>query len=297
MRVTHRMLVHSVARNIRENLRSLEEKSACLSRGRYFDRPSQDPVGTYKVMRITGTGLLRNEQYRRNIGEGITWLTVTEEALAEAIEVVQRLRELAVYTASGALTPQDRQMIAPEAEQLLRHLVMLGNSEVNGLYIFGGHKTQDPPYTFEGEIIAYTGDEGQRAVEITPEQTIAVNLNGAEVFGNGAEGLLQSVRKMRSALLADDVQALGGEILQELNAHLDSLLQCRAEIGARMARLSSVEERLNGEHIHLRELRSKIEDIDVAEVITEFMMQENAYKTALATGARMIFPSLVDFLR
>jgi len=298
LRVTHRMLVQSVNRNIRDNLRSLEEKSAQLSRGRYFDRPSQDPVGTYKVMRITGTGLFRNEQYRRNIGEGITWLTVTEDALAEAIEVTQRLRELAVYSANGTLSPEDRKAISPEVNQLLNNLVSTGNCEVSGLYIFGGYQTQAPPYEFDGSVVEYKGDEGQRLVEITPMQTLPINLSGVEVFGGDTgTGLFQTVGDMYGALQENNQEALGGKILQQLDSHLEHLLQCRAEIGARMSRLSSTEQRLQGEHIHLKELRSKIEDIDIAEVITEFMMQENAYKAALSTGARMIYPSLVDFLR
>jgi flagellar hook-associated protein 3 FlgL len=94
-----------------------------------------------------------------------------------------------------------------------------------------------------------------------------------------------------------DQGALGGDILQQIDAHLERLLQCRAEVGARSDRLTSTEQRLKNEHIYLRELRSKIEDIDMAELITEFTMQQNAYYAALSTGASMIYPSLVDFLR
>ncbi|MGI6307413.1 MAG: flagellar hook-associated protein FlgL [Dethiobacteria bacterium] len=310
MRITHRMLAQSVTRNVRDNLLALEKKAVQLSSGRCFNRPSQDPAGTYKVMRITGTGLYRNEQYQRNIGEGITWLTVTEDALADAISIMQRLKELAVYAANGTLTPEDRSMISPEAEELFNHLVSIGNTEVGGLYIFGGYQTQKPPYEKiindpddpNDPGVQYLGDAGQREIEITPSQTLSINFTGIEVFGepetepSGTE-LFQTVRKLESALSSNDVEALGGEILQEVDARLDYLLQQRARIGARMERLESTEQRLQNEHIYLRELQSKIEDLDLAEAITEFTMQENAYKAALATGARMIYPSLIDFLR
>ena len=295
MRITHRMMTQSVTRNLRNNLASLEKTATQLSMGRLFDRPSQDPVGTYKVMRITGTGLFRNEQYRRNIGEGITWLTVTEDALADTIDVMQRLRELAVYTANGTFSAEDREMVSPEVKQHLEHLISLGNTEVNGLYIFGGYKTQAPPYRNDVDVIEYVGDNGQRKAEITPGQELTFNLTGVEVFGETE--LFEVVNNMYNALLNNNGEALGNEILQELDQQLTNLLQYRAEIGARMERLWSTEERLVNEHIHLREFRSKIEDIDVAEAITQFRMQENAYQAALSTGARMIFPSLVDFLR
>lgn len=302
MRITHRMMAQSVTRNLRNNLASLDRKATQLSMGRLFDRPSQCPVGAYKVMRITGTGLFRNEQYRRNIGEGITWLTVTEDALADTIDVMQRLRELAVSTANGTLSPEDREMVSPEVKQHLEHLISLGNTEVNGLYLFGGYQTQAPPYTTTvvGELftVDYEGDDGQRKAEITPGQELTFNLTGSEAFGEteSGEDLFKIVNDMYEALMNDDGELLGSDILQGLDQHLDNLLQCRAEVGARMERLWSTEERLVNEYIHLKEFRSKIEDIDVAEAIMEFNMQENAYRAALSTGARMIFPSLVDFL-
>jgi flagellar hook-associated protein 3 FlgL len=297
MRVTHRMLTQSVSKNIQNNLRALDEKSRQLSMGRYFDRPSGDPVGTYKVMGIEGTGLSRNEQYRRNIGEGITWLTITEDALAEAIDVVNRLRELSIYAANGTLSTEDRQAIAPEVEQLYHHLILAGNAEVGDLYVFGGHQTQAPPFRLEDGEVEYKGDNGKRKIEITAAGSLAINISGEEAFGEGENGLFQTVKEMLGALGENDLEKLGGGILQKLDASLDRLLQARSEVGAITGRLLSTDDRLYGEHIHLRELRSKIEDIDVAGLITEFMMQENAYQAALATGARMIYPSLIDFLR
>ncbi len=150
MRVTHKMLANAVSQNIQRNLWALQRRSNQLSTGKIFDRPSQDPVGAYRSMRITSTGLARNQQYSRNIGEAITWLNATESALADGIDVVQRLRELAIYASNDALSAEDRRALAPEVEQLLNHLISLGNAEVAGLFIFGGHKTQEPPYRIAG---------------------------------------------------------------------------------------------------------------------------------------------------
>ncbi len=150
MRVTHKMLANAVSRNIQRNLWALQKRSNQLSTGKVFDRPSQDPVGTYRSMRISSTGLARNHQYNRNIGEAKTWLNATENALADGIDVIHRLRELAVYASNDALSAEDRKAMAPEVEQLLNHLISVGNAEVAGLFIFGGHKTQESPYRIAG---------------------------------------------------------------------------------------------------------------------------------------------------
>ncbi len=325
MRVSHRMIAQSISRNIRHNLRSLQEKAVQLSSGRNFTRPSQDPVGAYKVMRISGTGMMRNEQHRRNIGEGITWLTTAEDAIAEGLDALLRLKELAIYTANGTMTEEDLQAISPEIKQILDSMIGVGNSEVTGLYIFGGHQSQAPPFKLEEEEggtlkVVYKGDEGIREIEITPEQTIPVNLTAEKVFGelitegageennNNVESpvnLFQTIIDIYDILTGnyddgnggDGRDKLGGEILKQIDEHQNRLLQCVAEVGSRMGRLTYTEQRLHNEHIYLRELRSKIEDIDLAEAITEVTMQENTYLAALSTGARMVYPSLVDFLR
>lgn len=305
MRVTHQMLASSVSQNLRNNLNSLEKKSNQLSMGKQFDRPSQDPTGAYKVMGITGMGLARNEQSQRNINEGIGWMTATEDVLENCKDSVQRLRELAIYTASDTMTDEDREKAASEVKEIKEHLVGLANTEMRGLYLFGGYNTEEQPYTENGGNgnengidLEYNGDSGERIIEITPDQEVRVNITGEEAFGEiGEDSVFETVQDMYE-ILADPDQDKDDldEIIGELDGHLDNMLQKRAELGARMERFFSTEERLEDEHINLRERRSNIEDLDMAEAITEFMMLENVYQAALSTGARMVQPSLVDFL-
>jgi len=141
----------------------------------------------------------------------------------------------------------------------------------------------------------YMGDDGRRKVEITPQITVDVNQTGLEVFDE--VGLFETVQKMHTALKHNNRFLLGGEVIEELDGHLDNLLERRSEVGARMERFFVTDERLHSERLYLRELRSRAEDAPMAEIITEFIMQENAYHAALSTGARMVYPSLVDFLR
>ena len=78
---------------------------------------------------------------------------------------------------------------------------------------------------------------------------------------------------------------------------LDSVLDLVTECGAKSARLDLVNERYNDDLINLEELRSSVEDIDTAETITKWKVAQNSYDTALAVCARLIQPSLLDFLK
>ncbi|MGI6096706.1 MAG: flagellar hook-associated protein FlgL [Dethiobacteria bacterium] len=299
MRVTHKMIAASVAINLNKNLYSLERMSTQLSNGKLFDRPSQDPVGTVKVMRLH-VGMARNNQYQKNITEARIWLDATESALKESIAVVQRLRELAIDAVSGTKTAEDLKMILPEAQELLEHLQGLANSEYSGLYLFAGHKTKTKPFSAEADgTFTYHGDSGVRRLEISRHDSLTLNIAGGEIFGGtgSGDGLLEAAAEVVHALAENDTEALGGEILKKLDAGLQRLLAAAAETGGRQERLNAAFDRLFAEEIHMREARSQTEDLDYAKAIMEYAMQENAYRAALATGARMVQPSLVNYLR
>ena len=51
------------------------------------------------------------------------------------------------------------------------------------------------------------------------------------------------------------------------------------------------------ENLSINELLSKTEDIDIAQKVMEFKMAENVYTASLQTGAKILQPSLLDFLR
>ena len=62
-------------------------------------------------------------------------------------------------------------------------------------------------------------------------------------------------------------------------------------------RLEVTATRLKDLELSTRTLLSKVQDIDVAETIMNLKMEENAYYLALSSGARIIQPTLMDFLR
>ncbi len=148
MRITHRMIANNANVNLQHSLNRLQHYSNRLSSGKLFQRASENPVGVGRVMSYTAS-IARNEQYSSNINQARGWLDNTELAMQNGLDVLQRIRELAVYGANETLTAEDRRAISPEVGELIRHLIGVANSEANGLYIFGGHQTLEKPYTEE----------------------------------------------------------------------------------------------------------------------------------------------------
>jgi flagellar hook-associated protein 3 FlgL len=64
-----------------------------------------------------------------------------------------------------------------------------------------------------------------------------------------------------------------------------------------MNRVELMEDRINQQEVIAKKVLSDNEDVDMERVITDLKVQESVHRAALAVGARIIQPTLVDFLR
>ena len=82
-----------------------------------------------------------------------------------------------------------------------------------------------------------------------------------------------------------------------MDNQLKTLLQVRGEVGAKVNMIDIMSERITDVGINLKELLSKTKDTDVAETQIQLITAEAVYKASLSVTARIIQPTLVDFLR
>jgi len=78
---------------------------------------------------------------------------------------------------------------------------------------------------------------------------------------------------------------------------MEQVLSVRAEIGAKTNRVELTQNKLSAQELTFTKLLSDNEDADMAEVIMNLQMEENVYRASLSAGAKIIQPTLVDFLR
>lgn len=85
--------------------------------------------------------------------------------------------------------------------------------------------------------------------------------------------------------------------LTRFDIHMGNISAIRAELGVKSNRIELTTNRIEDDNINLNDLLSKNEDADMAEVIMNLKSEENVYNASLSVGARIIQPSLIDFLR
>ncbi|HET8754999.1 MAG TPA: flagellar hook-associated protein FlgL [Solirubrobacteraceae bacterium] len=196
--------VDAVGRRQSEMARLQEQ----VATGRKFTRPGQDPAGAARVLGID-TALGANAQYVRNIGLATGRLNIEESVLADAGDVLQRLRELALQAANGPLSAENRASIAAEARERRAELLALANTrDGSGEYLFSGHSTGTMPFADAGGGVAYRGDQGRREVQIGADRFVADGDDGESVFmrvpdGNGRYRVTAAGTNAGTLLLGD----------------------------------------------------------------------------------------------
>ncbi len=297
MRITQRQIGEQVLSDIAAAFERLNGYQRQVASGRRLTRPADDPTGTASTLGYRGA-LLRVAQHLTNIDRARSWLSATDSTLSDLSLTLQRARELAVQGASDTLSADDRRRIALEVRQLLGHTFSLSKTMLGDRHLFSGFKVTTPPYNplpNEYDVPVpppYQGDGGEMPAEIDAGTTITVNLTADVVFGPAVAALIQ----LRDALDSGSSAAVEAA-LPALDQAINTAVDNRVIVGARLNRLEAAESRLQDLKLSLTELKSRTEDVDFAEATTHLAIAEAAYRAALMGSARVIQPSLLDFLK
>jgi flagellar hook-associated protein 3 FlgL len=139
------------------------------------------------------------------------------------------------------------------------------------------------------------GGTVMRDIGVTSGGSPPGNLSPTARFFGGT--VFDMVMRLRDSLYMDDAEDAGTRAIGGMDLALDNLMKYRAEIGAKDNRLEMTQSRLLHERTEMEETLSKNEDVDVAEAITKLKMLEMAHTASLGVSARIIQPTLLDFLR
>jgi flagellar hook-associated protein 3 FlgL len=294
MRITHRMVVDTTVRNMRNNLGKLEKLQNQITSGQALTRPSDDPAAVARGLEYT-TDIANGEVYLRTIDNSMSWLNATDSALGEAGSLLQRARELAVQGANGgSMTTADMQQIGAEIDQIMKQMIVTGNASLRGQRLFAGEQVDADPFAVSATTpgYTYTGDTGQMRREYDLNAYVIINTPGQATFDPAIKALFD----LRNNLNSGDFSAVSGNIAS-IDQALSINLAARADVGAKMNRLEAAQSRQELLQVNLEGLRSKIVDTDITEAISKFSIQETVYNASLQVGGKSIQPSLLDYLK
>lgn len=147
---------------------------------------------------------------------------------------------------------------------------------------------------------AYQGDGGVQRVEVQKGTFIQQNMLGDQVFqGVGLAGgvdVFAILNQINTALDTNDRAAIEAG-LDQLDTARNQLASQGALVGARQNLLGEVKTRQEDIVFGLEILRSGLEDLDLAEALTQMNQEQLGFEAALGAAAAIVQSSLLDFLR
>ncbi|MDW0116940.1 flagellar hook-associated protein FlgL [Sporosarcina thermotolerans] len=291
MRVTQSMLSNNTVRNLMTSYSKMGKLQEQAVSGKRINRPSDDPGAAMKSIGFRNQ-VDKIDQYKKNLIEVNNWLDSSEDALDGVGQVLQRAKYLVTNAANtGAMNPEEREFIKIELRQLQETIQDFANTQVMDKYIFSGTKTDTP--LFNKQTKEFTPDTDGFSKDIEIEIFNGVNLK----VNTNARDLFEELNTFFNEITEAGEDVKFDKALTDLDKQMDDVLALRMDIGGRSNRAELMQNRLDVQEASAKKLQSENEDIDFEKVITEMLTQEAVYRASLSVGARVIQPSLVDFLR
>ena len=252
-------------RNLSKSTNALSSSYTKLASGNRINSAKDDAAGLQIADRMTSqiNGLT---QGNRNANDGISLCQTAEGALDEVTSMLQRMRTLAVQSANGTNSDEERKAINEEAQQLQQEIQRIGDGTK-----FGGGSNKvfaDITTTFQVGADNDTNLSSQITLE---RQSMSVLLGGG--VGTDAIAMYDSTSTAPYAIsLSSDTGARSA--IDSLDAMIKNVDSYRAKLGATQNRLESTISNQENVIENVSDARSRIKDVDYASETAKMAQQQ-----------------------
>jgi len=252
-----------------------------VATGKRVNVPSDDPAAAAEMVQNLALSS-QTDQYLQNTSSVEGLLQTADSALSSVVTSLNQAIGLGVQGSTGTLSSSNRQAIVEQLQGVFAQVVQLANSSYEGSYIFGGTATTAPPYApdpTQTDGVTYNGNTGVNSVDIANGRSIQINVPGSQIFQAAGGDVMGSLQQLITALQSGNTTASGTATTQ-LRTAMDSLSQQRVFYGNAINQLTSNQSFLQQEKVNLQTQQA-----------------EMAYNSGLAAAAKVLPPSLMDYLK
>jgi flagellar hook-associated protein 3 FlgL len=298
MRVSDSLRQASTENRISTTRAFADDAQETAMSGRRVRDISTDPVAALRLFRNQSK---QNNitQFRKSIDFAKGYLARTEDALQGVNDALIRAKELSIQQANSTWDSQSREIVAQEVKQIADQIVQMANSTYGDKFVFGGFRNHLPAVANDG---SYMGDDGLIFIQMDEDTFRAVNIPGSEVFGvpSDKEGtekpVVQTIRDLAKSLSANDPAGIH-TAMDDIDKSLKRVVQSTAVLGSRTSALQDVGNRLDHTEVRLMQDDNNLQGSDPIKSAMELKRAENAIQMTPSSSAKLLEPSLMNFLK
>jgi len=262
--------------------------------GKKFELASEDPGHAHFVI-SANTIKARTEQLDRNLRGAKDYLSNTEASFDEMNSMVSHAYTLAVNGANSTNDQAARDAMASEISETQRRLVFLANTTgASGQYVFAGQKSDVKPFVETPPTLTFNGDDNPINVEVRPNETMRVNLQGA---GTMISTVYATLETLKNDLLSGDVSKISTQDIKAVQDQLAQINAVQGDTGTKLQTVTALSDQNLKRIDDLTKQVSDAQDVDLTQAVINMQSAQTAYQAALQVTSRGQSLSLMDFLR
>ncbi len=279
--------------------------------GKRVNRPSDDPTAISPILSAR-TQIQTSDRYIETIESGLDRTDGADGYLDSIENTLVRIKEISIATVNSSLSHEDMQTFADEVHHLRSSLIADSNAQIDGKYLFSGFEEKTAPFSVnpnypatEPNPVNYHGDNGKLEFEIAPNELIGVNLTGNGLmlgdFDNdgvtdaGAVDIFALVTSLEEALQADNPAGVEA-LINPLETGANQVRGQRSLKGNVGRRLEIARDHMEQIKVDMEAFRSRFEDADILETITEMQQQEQSFEAALNVTGKVSALSILNYI-
>jgi flagellar hook-associated protein 3 FlgL len=298
MRIASNTLSDSMIRQIQQLTADQSKLQMQVSTGRRITQPEDDPTAVGRVLNLQSEQR-QLAQYADNAVRALTLVQSSYSGLQGLKKVSDRAGELATL-GTGALSVDAMKTYGTEIDQLLEQALQLANTRSGGDYIYSGTAVDAPAFSATRDVngnitaITYDGNTEQAVIPLSEATSVAPSTSPAA--NSGFATFLNHLVALRDALDAGDIAAVRA-VQPDLTGDEDLLIGAMADNGGIQTRIEAAQSQQQDRATSIDKLISNEASVDMPTTIVKLNQTQTAYQAALASAAKIMNLSLLDYIK
>ena len=324
MRITNASMVRSHLYDTQNNLTNMSKINQQISTGKVINTVSDDPHKAIKIMNINNE-LKYTEKYNSNIDETVGWMNTTDGALESTGNLLNEIKETILKVGNGTYSQNEMKSLNADINEKIKQLADTLNSTYGGKYLFAGTNVDDAPITVienpDGTVkLEFSKDKNGQTIpntddlkaDISSGINIDYNISVGEILnikdGNGnTVNLLDEINNLSTLMndiangdeqtAAKAKETLLNDTKGKIDTLFDHVVNERTSLGVRVSTAEKIKELNDEDILNIQDVLSKTQDTDVVEKFIELKSAEMIYQASIQVGAKLIQPTILDYIR
>lgn len=310
MRITNSSMIRNHMYDVQQGLQRMDNLNKQLDSQKQINRVSDDPHKAIKIMNLNNE-IKYAEKHNQNVEEVVGWMNNTDANLEEFGTLLGDIKNSILKVGNGTYSDEEMKAIQAEMNEKLKALGETLNTTHGGRYMFGGTSVDEPPVLIEEKdgVVTLTlnpkiNDEDLKA-EISDGINLDYNVSASEIFNKDGKNYLDSINDLSKLMndiangvdVEDNKKELLGDVKKNIDEFFNHTVDTRTKFGVKVSTAEKIKD-LNDENIlNMKGVLSLEQDVNYVDKFIELKSAEMVYNASIQVGAKLIQPSILDYLR